>query len=98
MWVHFQVGCFASSLTTLCQTELATADYKGLRDKMKNIRILPNATIKPTQHFEHDICTHNHYTSSLKCVHIVTLVWARIYHITHTIKCTVMGSLIIVLL
>ena len=28
------------------QTGLYTADYKGLRDKMKNIQFLPNATIK----------------------------------------------------
>src|SRR5204863_4567858 len=37
----------------------ATADYKGLRDKMKNIRFLPNATTKSTLHFEHDICIIN---------------------------------------
>ena len=36
--------------------EAGTADYKGLRDKMKNIRFLPNATTKSTQHFEYDIC------------------------------------------
>src|SRR5438034_10824480 len=35
------------------------ADYKRLRVKMKNIRFLPNATTKPTQHFEHDICIIN---------------------------------------
>ena len=39
--------------------ELATADYKGLRVKMKNIRFLPNATTKPIQHLEHDICLIN---------------------------------------
>ena len=39
----------------LLSFELITADYKGLRDKMKNIQFLSNATIKSTQHFEHDI-------------------------------------------
>ena len=38
---------------------IGTADYKRLRVKMKNIRFLPNATTKPTQHFEHEICIIN---------------------------------------